>query len=163
MLPERFGRFTVLRFQRKNNVFSRRQAQVAAARGVAEYFDALDTHHGATHAVGQLSDGLSLVVDEPTSQFRPLGAELLESNAKPLESPSMLTWQRGEHADEKTVGPFKLDQKKAWLGSCSNTRRTSSRRSAKSWEFRERHFIVMRLYQNDENLEGLQFLRSPMP
>jgi hypothetical protein len=72
----------------------------------------------------------------------------------------MLTWQRGEHADEKTVGPFKLDQKKAWLGSCSTTRRTSSRRSAKSWEFRERHFIVMRLHQNDENPEGTFFTLS---
>ena len=28
-------------------------AQVAAARGVAEYFDALDTHHGGTHAQGR--------------------------------------------------------------------------------------------------------------
>jgi selenocysteine lyase/cysteine desulfurase len=28
-------------------------AQVAAARGVAEYFDALDTHHGGTHVQGR--------------------------------------------------------------------------------------------------------------
>ena len=28
-------------------------AQVAAARGVADYFDALDTHHGGTHGQGR--------------------------------------------------------------------------------------------------------------
>src|SRR5215472_370624 len=82
-------------------------AQVAAARGIAEYFDALDAHHGATGNAGASGARAARVRALLRSAELPLLAKLLE--------------YLGTRRDVRVLGPQAAEQRAATVSFVSET------------------------------------------